>query len=92
LSLTPAPADATCSTGSRTALIRGPRVHFIGAHTDQSQRLWTGSRIGYSDQAVLCGETTWAGTGNAPTRDCFPPQKLIRTGKVFPGPPSIVWL
>ena len=65
------PDSASCSTGSKRALIRGPKIKFLGNTTDHGLRYWDGSYVGFSDRATICDGQALIQTGEAPTKDCF---------------------
>ena len=65
------PDSASCSTGSKRALIRGPKIKFLGNTTDHGLRYWDGSYVGFSDRATICDGQALIQTGEAPVKDCF---------------------
>lgn len=67
------PATARCSTGSKRALIRGPKIHFLTNETDLNKRLFSGSYIGFSNRAVVCDGMIGTARGEAPEKLCKPP-------------------
>ena len=69
------PASARCSTGSKTALIRGPQMKFLSNETDVGLRLYQGSYVGFSDKAVVCEGMAETFRGEAPLAKCKDPGK-----------------
>ena len=43
-----------CSTGSRTALVRGPQIFFLSNSLQYNLRAWAGTSIGFSKRVIIC--------------------------------------
>jgi len=45
-----------CSTGSRTALVRGPQILFLGNSLRYDLKAWAGTYIGFSKRVIICSQ------------------------------------
>lgn len=78
------PATTLCpTTGSKRAIIRGPRIVYLDtafnakASSTRAARTWSGSRVGFSKDTVICSGSPVKSNGAAPiSQGCLGPRSF----------------